>query len=317
MDADPLVSVVIPTYNNPAMSAEAVESVLAQTYPAREIIVVDDGSTEDIASLAAYEDRIQLIRNEHAGPAVARNAGLRAAKGQVFAFLDSDDLWMPAKLERCVAALREHPEAGVIYTAVRIHELDTGARYLLPQYTMNGRMARALFVECRGVNTSTLVVRRECLEKAGPFDEELFRAQDWDLMIRLAEACEYRRVPEPLTERRLHAGSLSVRRADLYAKYNLMVIRKAVARRPDLYQDLEARSLAHAHYRFGLAHYAAFRLREARREFRSSLGYRASLPAMNYYLRACLPTPTVRALRALRLRGASRESVSPGERSDG
>ena len=82
--------------------------------------------------------------------------------------------------------------------------MDTGRKYLLPQYTLSGNLARDLFLECKGVNTSTLVVRRAALEKVGLFDEELFRAQDWDLMVRLAEQFHYLHVPEALTERRLH-----------------------------------------------------------------------------------------------------------------
>ena len=302
MALDRWVSAVIPTHNNADMVTEAVESVLAQTYPEREVIVVDDGSTDDTTSrLSRFGEKVTVIRQEHKGPAVARNAGIRAARGEWVAFLDSDDLWLPEKLNRCVEVLREHPAVGVVYTALRIHEMDTGRRYVLPQYTLSGKMARELFVECRGVNTSTLVVRRSCLERIGGFDEELFRAQDWDLMIRLAEEFEYARVPEILTERRLHARSLSVTHADLYAEYNLRVIRKAVARRPDLYADLEREALCRARFRFGMAHYRGFRMAEARREFKKSLSHRWNGKALDYLLRACLPAGLVKGLRKFRL----------------
>jgi len=299
---EPLVSAVIPTHDNAEMAAEAVESVLAQTYTAREIIVVDDGSSDDtVDRLSRFEGRICLIRQEHMGPAVARNAGIKAAKGELVAFLDSDDLWLPEKLARCIDGLQRHPEAGVVYTAVRIHEMDANRKYVLPQYTMSGKLARALFVECKGVNTSTLVVRRSCLDRINMFDEELFRAQDWDLMIRLAEEFEYLHVPEVLTERRLHARSLSVTHADLYAEYNLRVIRKALARRPDLYRDLAKDALARAHFRFGMAHYRDFRMREARGEFRQSLSEQWNGKAFNYLLRSVLPAPLIRLLRRIRL----------------
>jgi GT2 family glycosyltransferase len=208
---------------------------------------------------------------------------------------------MPEKIARCVAALERQPEAAVAYTAARIHELDTGRKYPLPQYTMSGNLARDLFLECRGVNTSTLVVRRAALDKVGLFDEEFFRAQDWDLMVRLAEQYDYVHVPEMLTERRLHGGSLSVTRQDLYAKYNLLVIRKALARRPDLYSSLAADSLSRAHFRFGMAHYADFRMSDARGEFFSSLHYRWNWKAFNYLLRSHLPKAVVRKLRSIRM----------------
>ena len=147
------------------------------------------------ARLARFGSRITVIRQEHRGPAVARNAGIRASQGEWIGFLDSDDLWMPEKIARCVAALEGAPDAGVAYTAVRIHELDTGRKYPLPQYTMSGNLARDLFLECKGVNTSTLVVRRAALDKVGLFDEEFFRAQDWDLMVRLAEQLRLRARP--------------------------------------------------------------------------------------------------------------------------
>lgn len=304
----PLVSAIIPTYNSAGFVVEAVQSVLAQTYTNVDAIVVDDGSTDDtIARLSGqYGPRIQIVRQEHLGPAVARNAGLRAAKGEFIGFLDADDLWMPEKIERSLAPLMADPKVGVVYTRVRIHEMDTGRKYLLPQYTLSGMMARELFTECYGVNTSTLVVRRAALDAIGGFDEEFFRAQDWDLMVRLAEKVEYAHVPEALTERRLHPASLSVARRDLYAKYNLLVIQKAVKRRPDLYGNIEADALSRAHFRFGMAFYAYYAMREARAEFRLSLKYRWSSEAMNYLFRTFLPVPIVRSLRRRRL--AAQES---------
>lgn len=306
MAVDPLVSAVIPTYNHGALVSEAVASALVQSWPQLEVIVVDDGSTDDTpARLARFGSRIAVIRQEHRGPAVARNAGIRAARGEWIAFLDSDDVWMPEKVARCVAALEGTRDAGVAYTAVRIHELDTGRKYPLPQYTMSGNLALALFLECKGVNTSTLVVRRAALDKVGLFDEAFFRAQDWDLMVRLAEQYDYVHVPEILTERRLHAASLSVTHHDLYKKYNLLVIQKALARRPDLYSDLASDSLSRAHFRFGMAHYADYKMADARGEFRRSLRYRWNWKAFNYLVRSHLPKALVRKLRALRMASMS------------
>lgn len=300
--ADPLVSVIIPAWNNAPMAVEAVESALAQTYSRVEVVVVDDGSNDDTPQrLAAFGSRITLIRQAHKGPAVARNAGIRASHGEFVGFLDSDDLWMPEKVERCLPPLLADPDTGVVFTAVRIHETDSGRRYILPQYEHDGWMARELFLECRGVNTSTLLVRRKHLEQVGLFDEDFFRAQDWDLMVRLAEICRYARVPDVLTERRLHPRNLSVTHRDLYAKYNLMVLQKAVARRPDLYQELEAEALSRAHFRFGMLHYADFRMSEARAEFRRSLKYRWKWNVFGYLARTVLPVSVVRKLRAVKI----------------
>jgi glycosyltransferase involved in cell wall biosynthesis len=304
--ADPLVSVVIPTYNHGALVPEAVESALAQSWRNLEVVVVDDGSADDTpARLARFGNLITMIRQEHRGPAVARNAGIRASRGAWIAFLDSDDLWMPEKIARCMAALERARDADVAYTAVQIHELDTGRKYPLPQYTASGNLSRDLFLECKGVNTSTLLVSRAALEKVGLFDEEFFRAQDWDLMLRLAEQYDYVYVPEMLTERRLHGGSLSVTHQELYAKYNLLVIQKALARRPILYSSLASDSLSRAHFRFGMAHYSDLKMSGARVEFRRSLRYRWNWNAFNYLLRSYLPKGLVRRLRRMRMASMS------------
>ncbi len=301
--ADPLVSIVIPTYNRALLGPDSVRSALSQSYPRCEVIVADDGSTDDTVARLEREfgAAIRIVRQQHAGPAVARNAGIHASTGELVAFLDSDDIWMPEKLERCVPALLARPEIGVAYTALRIRELDSGRAYLQPQYTLSGPIARELFLECKGVNTSTLLARRSCLEKVGGFDEEFFRVQDWDLMLRLAEVTEYVHVPEVLTERRLHAQGLSVTHQELYARFNLLVLQKALARRPDLYRPLAAEALSRAHYRFGMLHYGDYRMAEARAEFRRSLSHRWNRLAADYLLRACLPVGWVRRLRARRL----------------
>lgn len=307
----PLVSVIIPTYNNAAFVCEAVESVLAQTWRPIELFVIDDGSEDDtIERLKAFKSDVRLLQQKHLGPAVARNAGLAEAAGEFVAFLDSDDLYRTDKLERSVEALEQNTEAGVVYTAIRVREIESGLTYPQPQYTMSGWMARELFLECRGVNTSTLVVRREAIDRVGTFDKELFRCQDWDLMLRLAEAYPYVHLPGELTERRLHGRSISVTHVHLYRKYNLLVLEKALARRPDLYRDLKKRAFALAHLRFGLNHYGAYRLHEARCEFRASLAHRWSGRAFNYWLRTWLPESLIQRLRAYRI---AREHGAPEE----
>ena len=218
------------------------------------------------------------------------------------AFLDSDDIWLPRKVELSLEPMLDDPHIGVVYTDFRILDLATGQRYLVPSYRRGGWMARELFCECRGVSTSSLVVRRACFDKVGLFDEDLFRAQDWDMIVRLAEQFRYHFVPDMLLERRLHRASLSVRHADKYAPYNLMVIEKAAARRPDLYSRLKRDALARAHYRFGMAHYESYRMSDARREFLMSLGLRLNGPSLDYLARTYLPVRCIAWLRGLRLR---------------
>lgn len=302
MDARPLVSAVIPTWNNGAQAVRAVQSVLAQSYTPVQVVVADDGSTDDTRDrLREFGDRVRLVECEHRGIPFTRNAAIAASDGPLVAFLDSDDEWLPSKLERCVPRLTEDEGVGVVYTRVLVRDEVKRQTYELPIYDKEGDLARDLFVECR-MSTSSLVARRRRLDAVGLFDEELLRAQDWDLMLRLAERCRYAFVNEPLTIRHLHESNISVRRSDLYAKYNLMVTRKAMARRPEAYADIESLALSKAFVRFGLEHYRRFEMAPARAQFRKSLGQRVSIEALSYWLRTFLPVPLVRRLRRFRER---------------
>ena len=171
--ADADVSVVIPTYDSAAVLTDAIDSVLAQTRPADEIIVVDDGSTDDTAQVCkAYGDRIRCIRQENQGASVARNTGIAAACGNWLAFLDADDTWEPQKLALQLDALAQHPEADFAVTAALVWSPDDRTYY---QYRWDGpiepdTMRAELLV--RNIFTgicSSLLVRREALESVGCF----------------------------------------------------------------------------------------------------------------------------------------------------
>src|SRR5215471_9220074 len=122
LDAAPLVSVVIPTYNRADYIGETIESVLQQTYSNIEIIVIDDGSTDNTAQVVErFESRVRYVRQENAERGASRNHGLRLAQGEFISFLDSDDLWMPSKAAAAVSLLQENPAIGLVCTdAVQI-----------------------------------------------------------------------------------------------------------------------------------------------------------------------------------------------------
>ena len=125
----PLVSVIIPTYNQREYLVQAIESVLAQTYESVEVIVVDDGSTDDTAQAVATMGRaVRYIRQSNRGAAASRNAGIAHATGQYVAFLDHDDLWMPQKLAMQVSLFGEDAKLGLVYSAIRFFDLDCWAR---------------------------------------------------------------------------------------------------------------------------------------------------------------------------------------------
>lgn len=298
MSEKPLVSVVIPTYNNGELAVDAVESALMQTWRPIEVIVVDDGSSDDTAErMGAFGDRIKFLKRDHVGAAAARNAGIRAGSGSVIAFLDSDDIWKQDKLEKSVPPLLKDKKIGVVYTDFEVIDLKTGIHQYTPCYRKSGDLRRQIFMECRGVSTSTIVTRRNCLRNVGLFDESLVRCQDWELFIRLAEEYEFNFVPEVLTIRRLHSGGLSSAGQKLYRKYNLKVIDMSARRRPDLYENYTRRAKARAYVRFGLMAYEKFDMKDARRDLGISLALRFNLKALNYLLRTYLPKPLIACIR--------------------
>lgn len=204
------VSVVIPAYNQGHFLGEAIESVLAQTYPDFEILVVDDGSTDDTAVIAqSYTDpRIRYIYKENGGLSSARNAGLRQAKGEYISYLDSDDCFLPQKLARLVAELEAAPAIGL--AAGQALLMDEHGRQLgkkfdrpLPENPVELLLGNPLHV-------GSVLLRREWQEKAGFFDETLRSYEDWDMWLRLALAgCRMRYVPEPVSLYRFHSAQMT------------------------------------------------------------------------------------------------------------
>ena len=185
-DISPLVSVIIPTCNRGWIVGEAVDSVLAQDYPHCELIVVDDGSTDDSeAILNAYGDRIRLLRQSNRGVSAARNAGIRSAAGELIAFLDSDDLWLPSKLSRQVAFFREHPDAVACQTeetwirnGVRVNPKK---RHRKP----SGMIFEPSLELCL-VSPSAVMIRRWLFDRVGLFDERLPACEDYDMWLRIS-----------------------------------------------------------------------------------------------------------------------------------
>jgi glycosyltransferase involved in cell wall biosynthesis len=198
----PLVSVVIPAWNAARTLPRAIDSVLAQTWARREIIVVDDGSADDSqAVLARYGDRVRVVSQANGGPSAARNRGLREARGQYVAFLDADDHWLPEKLERQVALLEAHPDLGFCSTATIV--VDASGKHVRdwPCCNASEPLLETLFMQSAAVSGSTsgVLARSELLREADGFDQRLRGFEDPDLWIRLAYRTAYACIPETLT----------------------------------------------------------------------------------------------------------------------
>jgi glycosyltransferase involved in cell wall biosynthesis len=205
------VSVIIPTHNHARFVGQAIESALAQTLPPREIIIVDDGSTDDTPRvLEGYADRVSVIRQQNQGVAVARNAGVKLAMGDLVAFLDADDVWLPAKLERQVRRFLSEPELGLVHCGME--EIDaSGSRLTQKVDGMEGWVADELLLFRRPVilgGGSGAMIPRTVFEEVGGFDTALSTSADWDLYYRIARQYQVGFVAEVLLQYRLHGSNM-------------------------------------------------------------------------------------------------------------
>lgn len=237
MTDNPLVSVIIPVHNGAQYVHDAIQSALAQDYSPLEVIAVDDGSTDATPQiLARFAGRIHCLRQENLGAAAARNAAIRVARGEYLAFLDADDVWFPDKLRRQVAYLQSHPEVRLLFSRWRLwsgeraHEPPPpgeaqpgGGERVNPEHC--GWIYNELLLDCV-VHTTTVVMRRELVEKIGLFDEGLRRGQDYDYWLRASRVTPFHQLDAALSAYRLHATNSTWR--PLATNFPCLVLERAL-----------------------------------------------------------------------------------------
>jgi glycosyltransferase involved in cell wall biosynthesis len=268
--SDVAVSVIIPTHDRASLIARSIRSALEQTLQDLEILVIDDASTDDTAAVvAAFGDpRIRYLRHEtNQGACVARNTGIRAARGAYVAFLDSDEEWVPHKLAVQVEALERSdlPEAGIVTCGeMGVNRAGRSRRWLPAR---RGWVFEALLLQQKiGCRTSSLLVKRSVLEKHGIlFDPALPARQDWDFVARVARVAQLEIVREPLVVVHHHDGervwtpARAVRAGQyLHDKFQAELVQRA-------------RSHSRFHLRIALSCLAAGDNREARRQVLEAL----------------------------------------------
>jgi glycosyltransferase involved in cell wall biosynthesis len=195
------VSVIIPVYNRAAQAREAIASVLAQTVSEFEILLIDDGSTDGTNALKGSDQRIRYYYQENKGASSARNLGIRAATGTHIAFLDSDDLWLPKKLEKEIRFFKEHPDFSIVQT----EEIWIRNGVRVNPGKKHQKRAGWIFRECLPlclISPSTVMIRREVFEAAGLFDETFPVCEDYDLWLRITPRFQVGLIPEALTVKR-------------------------------------------------------------------------------------------------------------------
>jgi glycosyltransferase involved in cell wall biosynthesis len=237
---EPLVSIVIPTFNIEKYIIETIESVLAQTYGNIELIVVDDGSTDNTLDLVkSYGSKVRLIQQENSGVCIARNRGIHESTGELICLMDHDDYWFPEKIARQVEVMRHNPKIGVVFASfIRWHsdaagEFKTPESYnvkLIPDDVdeeFSGWIYHQFLLDC-WMLTSTAMFRREVFSTSGYFDVTLPYGEDWDLWLRISRNYPFIKLSRPNTlYRQHHAQGSRVQRA---IDYRSMLISQAISK---------------------------------------------------------------------------------------
>lgn len=256
-DAMTTLSVIIPAYNASKTIRETLDSVAAQTVPPLEVVVVDDGSSDDTATIAdSYRDRLpslQLIRTTNGRVARARNIGIAASAGELLAPLDADDIWHPTYIEKVLRAYSEHPDAGFIYAHRR--RIDENSRLLRApyRYQVEGRaFYRLLAVNFVGSGSNAVIPRRRFDAVEGGYDSSLPTCEDIFLLWQIAWRAPIVRVPEYLVGYRQTANSMSQDRRKMARGWRMAAL-KLCAMLPGIHPRARRWLMAETHIRYATA----------------------------------------------------------------
>jgi len=285
------VSVIIPAYNKAELTIKTVESVLKQTYKDIEIIVVNDGSTDDTEKkLTQFGDSIVYIYKENGGACSARNLGIKKSSGSYIALIDCDDIFYPDKILKSVQYLENNTNVGCVQTAVNLiddHDNVVGS-IQLPEKKVAGWIAEQLFLT-NLVNSQTLLIRKECFDKVGLFDESIFIPADWDMWLRLSEQYEFGYIDVPLSGYRV-TENYTISHLQSYLKDQFHVSEKAIKRgKIPITERLKNKRHANVFYSVGKLYGARGEIHNSREFFKKAIRFDYSnVKAIFHYLLAKL-----------------------------
>lgn len=218
---NPLVSVVVASYNMGQYVCEAVDSVLAQDYSHVEVIVVNDGSEDDTGErLKQYEDnaKVRIINQPNGGQTVAKNRGLQEATGDYIGFCDADNYWLPGKLSRQLQVYAENPQLGVVYGDLQLIDENGNTLPENPVRRHSGRITGRLLCD-NFVTFNTTLIPRHVLDKVGGFDERLRMGIDYELWLRISVDYEFYYLPQRLVAYRIWGGQMSNRTGERFENF--------------------------------------------------------------------------------------------------
>ena len=230
MSKEVKVSVIIPTYNSAHFIIEAVDSVLAQTFTDFEVLVIDDGSKDNTKEVLTekYGNSIQYFYKENGGVSKARNFGIEKAKGKYVAFLDSDDAWIPEKLEKQIAALEKISENKACYSSFYLCDENLNPGEINRSERKADALTDLLLIGNVVATPSTVIAEKELFQQVGGFDYELSQCADWEMWIRLATKTEFIYIDEPLLKYRIHGANMS-KNAALLENDTILLMEKGFA----------------------------------------------------------------------------------------
>lgn len=287
------VSVVIPTYERPGFLRGAIETALGQTYEDLKVIVVDDGSAESYAEAICsdYHEVECFIHEENRGLSAARNTGIKASTGRFVAFLDDDDRWHREKIERQVNALEKANEAGI--ASCLVCAISPEGRVIRAERSkQSGAMFQDLLVSNVVGTPSRVLIRRECIETSGLFDENLRTKQDWDLYIRISMNWEVTVIDKHLCFRTIHESMSSSPESLERDRYAIIQKHRDTIEQHGKYPT----TMANYHRELGNTYLLAQNAPTARSHYRKSLAYKSNPTTAFLLLFALLPATSIKYL---------------------
>jgi len=268
----PKISVIIPNYNNANYITCAIESVLSQTYTDFEILVVDDGSTDNSKGaigkyILKHCNKMRYFYQENKGLSVARNKGIKESRGSYITFLDSDDEWKPTKLERQMKLI-EKEDADFVHCAARIKYDDAISDEIKPKFPAYNFYD--LLLTKKSVVTSTVLLKKACFDNAGLFDEEIKSAEDYELWLRMFFKYKIGYIDEPLAIYRKHSGNFSSNNQELMRKEGVKIFQN-LQKNSGFSKGLIRKKLSGDHYKLGKFYYKNKKYRKAFTEVKNAI----------------------------------------------
>lgn len=268
--SDPVVSVIIPAYNQAQYLRQAIDSALEQGDISLEVIVIDDGSQDETPEvLKEYEGKIRVLRKDNQGVARARNSGLEIAKGEFISFLDADDIWLPGHLAKAMKVFERETEVGLTYCDAKV--IDEASRFKKLRCSPRTASLESLVLG-NFITTSSVVLRKESLDKCGIFDPAFrYASEDWDLWMRIADKYQLRHTGETLVEYRRHSESAIQKLGFEIRDNSLLAVENSFKRNSELQPELRSKAESAMHIESAVRCLTAMKSGLAREEIGKAL----------------------------------------------